>query len=130
MIILDTHIWVRWLCNDTTLPKTLVKMIEKAPKLSVSAISCWEVAYLARRGRLELVLPLQEWLQVALEPSGVSVIPLEADIARLAAELPDHHRDPADRFIIATALRHQAEIMTFDSKFMAYQEIKHLLIKK
>lgn len=130
MIILDTHIWLRWLSVDEPLPATLVKKIEQAPDLSVSAISCWEVAYLAKRGRVELSLPIKEWLHAALELSGVTMLPIDTEIARIAAGLPDHHRDPADRFIIASALHHKAKIISFDTQFPAYTELKHLLLVK
>jgi len=96
MIILDTHIWVRWSCND--LSNSITSRIERAASVCVSAISCWEVAYLAKRGRLVLDIPLKEWFHEALDQSDVVLLPLDGDIARIAAELPDHHRDPSDRF--------------------------------
>lgn len=130
MILMDTHIWVRWLCRDTNLPATLVTKLEKTELLTVSAISCWEVGYLARHGRLDLGMPVRDWLHAALEPSGVTVIPLDADIATIAAELPDHHRDPADRFIIATAIQHKAKLISFDREFAKYSELKQQLITR
>ncbi|MEI6208444.1 MAG: type II toxin-antitoxin system VapC family toxin [Desulfuromonadales bacterium] len=128
MIIMDTHIWIRWSCND--LPGSITNRIERASSVGVSAISCWEVAYLAKRGRLDLGLPLKEWLDASLEQSGIMQLPLDGDIARIAAELPDHHRDPSDRFIIATAINYNAKIISFDSQFPRYQELKNKLICK
>ena len=49
-------------------------------------------------------------------------------IAKLAAELPQHHRDPQDRLIIATALANKATIISADGKFPLYVEIKELLL--
>ena len=126
MIILDTHIWVRWSCND--LSNSITSRIERAASVCVSAISCWEVAYLAKRGRLVLDIPLKEWFHEALDQSDVVLLPLDGDIARIAAELPDHHRDPSDRFIIATAINYNARIISFDSQFPLYRELKNKLI--
>lgn len=57
MILLDTHVWVRWLDPDAMpLPRGVIERIETADQLAVSAISCWEVAWLSRRGRLDLTL--------------------------------------------------------------------------
>ena len=63
MIVLDTHIWVRWL--DPTadpLPQSLIDKIETAETLAISTITCWEVAWLNRRGRIILQLPLADWI--------------------------------------------------------------------
>lgn len=128
MIILDTHIWVRWLCGDIAV--SLIKKIELAPTVAVSVISCWEVAYLVKRGRLQLGLPVTDWLKASLEESGIAHLPMNVDIARIAAELPDQHRDPADRFIIATAIHHDAKLISLDSQFPAYDELKGRLITK
>ena len=63
MILLDTHIWVRWLLKDTDpLSKKLVKLIDEADEVGVSAVSCWEVAYLHKRNRIELPVTFSEWI--------------------------------------------------------------------
>gem|GEM_PF-5684008 len=64
MILLDTHIWVRWVDSlaDPLLPG-IVNQIETADAVAISAVSCWETAWLARRGRLQLKLELDRWLE-------------------------------------------------------------------
>ena len=128
MILLDTHIWVRWIEPDTDpLPIAISRMIDRGDQVIVSAVSCWEVAYLAKRNRLMLPLPTDEWLQAALDESGVTSQPLTAKIASRAAGLADIHRDPADRFIIATAIETGATLFTLDSLFKDYTELTGLL---
>ncbi len=56
--------------------------------VGVSAISCWEVAKLVERGRLELSMELSGWLGLALEPSGITVLPLTPLIAIASTRLP------------------------------------------
>jgi PIN domain nuclease of toxin-antitoxin system len=52
VIVLDTHIWVRWVDPSANpLQESLVAKIERAAQLAVSAITCWEVAWLVRRVR-------------------------------------------------------------------------------
>lgn len=77
MILLDTHVWVKWV-HDDPLPSALRTSIEwnEHEGLAVSAISCWEVSKLVALGRLQLPTELEEWLDLALGPSGVSLIPL------------------------------------------------------
>ena len=102
-------------------------MIDNSDQVVVSAISSWEVAYLAKRSRLILPLPIDAWLQAALDDSGITSLPLTAKIASRAANLTDIHRDPADRFIIATAIETGAMLLTLDGLFKHYPELTGLL---
>lgn len=128
MILLDTHIWVRWIEPGTDpLPAVFSRMIDNSDQVAVSAISCWEVTYLAKRNRLMLPLPVNEWLQAALDESGVISLPLTSQMASRAANLANIHRDPADRFIIATSLETGATLLTLDGVFKNYPELVGLL---
>lgn len=127
-LILDTHVWVRWLSSDQPLDTRIINLIEDAENLAVSSVSCWEVAYLAKKKRIELPLAISAWMKSALEGSGVEVIDLSSEIAVLSANLPDIHRDPADRFIMATALDCGFHLVSFDKHFQRYDNLKDLLI--
>jgi PIN domain nuclease of toxin-antitoxin system len=116
------------LSSDQPLDEKLVTLIEEADGLAVSVISCWEVACLARRKRIELPVALPDWMNAALAGSGVEVVNISSDIAVKSAELPDIHRDPADRFIIATALESGFHLVSFDERFKQYDCIKGQLI--
>ena len=127
MILLDKHIWVRWLISDNMNP-ALIDTIENSEQVCIYSISCWEVVYLAKRGRIELEMPADEWIDFGLSDSNITCLPIDRQIAVLAANLPDHHRDPADRIIIATAITHGARLISFDEQFRKYDELKgHLL---
>ena len=128
MILMDTHIWLRWLLPDEPLSENMVKLIETADYLTVSSISCWEVVLLEKLHRIELPLPVDEWLKEALSGSAVTALPVTATIASLAGLLPYHHKDPADRFIIATAIHHDMKLISFDGLFPSYIELRNLLI--
>jgi len=128
MILLDTHIWIRWLLPNDPLPKRFMKFIETADALAVSSVSCWEVVLLEKFHRIELPLPVEEWLTEALNGSDVTALPIDESIASLAGRLPYHHKDPADRFIIATSIINNAKIISLDSWFPSYTELDGLLI--
>jgi PIN domain nuclease of toxin-antitoxin system len=128
MILMDTHIWLRWLLPDDPLPQNLLDLIETADALAVSAISCWEVVLLERFHRIELPLPVDQWLKEALSGSDVKAMPVSGAVAQRAGQLPYHHKDPADRFIIATAIVSKINIVSLDSWFPAYSELNELLI--
>lgn len=129
MILLDTHIWVRWIEPGLDpLPSAITSLINASDRVYVSAVSCWEVAYLAKKNRLILPIPTDEWLRAALEESGVESFSITAKIASRAASLPDIHRDPADRFIIATAVETGGTLISLDHTFRDYPELTGQLL--
>ncbi len=91
--------------------------------LAVSAISAFEIAVKARKHKLDLKLPADEWWSTALAHHGIASIPVSAEIALASVALPQHHNDPADRIIIATAELHRASVITSDGAFPAYTSI-------
>ena len=130
MMLLDTHIWIQWIIQrDEGIPANIAKAIQDAEKVVVSAISCWEVVLLSQHRRIELPLDPDAWIAKALEPAGINCIPISCEIARKAGQLPEHHKDPADRLIIATAAVHEAHLASLDSQFPHYQEIALLLLR-
>lgn len=85
----------------------------------ISDISLWEVATLVSLGRLELSVPLREWLEAAAAPPLVQRCPISPAVAAAVAELPDDfHRDPADRVIVASARVHGATLLTRDKRIV------------
>lgn len=72
MIVLDTHIWLWWINQDQTrLKPAWIARIDGAEPVGVSAISCFEVAWLAHHGRIELPIAEDDWFDKALEGSGI-----------------------------------------------------------
>lgn len=63
MIVLDAHIWIRWVHDDKLLTKSQLRSIAASEMdvIGVSAISCWEIAKLVEYDRLKLPYPLEEW---------------------------------------------------------------------
>ncbi|MBF0219307.1 MAG: type II toxin-antitoxin system VapC family toxin [Gammaproteobacteria bacterium] len=131
MIVLDTHIWVNWiLCGEVALSPSVNLAMKSEGILAVSDISCFEVLLLVKRGKLELPLPVDEWLSEALSNSGVESLPITCEISKRAVALPDIHRDPADRIIIATAIVHDAKLVSMDPMFPNYVDLHGRLIGK
>ncbi|MEB3826022.1 type II toxin-antitoxin system VapC family toxin [Phormidium sp. CCY1219] len=94
MLLLDTHIWIRWQnpqLSSMALSDRLIELIETADTVAISAISCWELGQLVKRQRVQISLPLDEWVKAAL--ADIQVLPIEREIALKAAQLPEHHRD-------------------------------------
>ena len=124
--LLDTNAWVRVVARPDELSPAVQRLMRERGILpfGLSAISIWEVTLKARKRKLELLPTTDQWLQSALSRSLVQVLPIDAALARLANELPGvFHEDPADRFIAATALRHNLVIVTSDRQIRAYDAV-------
>lgn len=129
MIILDTHVWYWWACDQhARLAPSLLETLATAPRIGVSAVSLFEIAQASRRGRIELPLPLQEWFIEALERSRVDLLPLTPAIASRAVDLTERHRDPFDRIIIATAIELGGKLASLDGAFRDYPELAGRLL--
>jgi PIN domain nuclease of toxin-antitoxin system len=131
MILLDTHIW-HWWVNQIPgkLSLKTIAVIEESIEVCVSAISCFEMSWLVRHGRIDLGMDFDEWLKEVEQQGNIGFLPVTPWIGARAVALPEHHKDPQDRLIIATALYHNARLISFDASFPFYQELNGILIGK
>lgn len=127
MILLDTCV----LIFDALTPKKLTATAKKAitaaaenNQLCCSDISLWEISMLMRKKRLKPGVGVQEFLHLVLEARAIEVLPITVEIAALAnTPLDVPHHDPADRIIAATAIHHNAALITSDSKIREIPEL-------
>jgi len=121
--LLDTHALI-WMDGDSaTLGKTSRRLIQQAwetRQLAVCAISFRECAMLQQRGRIEYSLPPEVW-RMELMVSGLIEYPVDGETAILATQLAGLHGNPADRFIAATAIRHEATLLTADAALLRWK---------
>lgn len=125
--LLDTHIWLWYAEGDSDqLKRAAIKRLEEMRRgegLWVSAISVWELGILAAKGRVQLSVPLRDWVDRALRAPGVYLASLDALSAVESTLLPGElHGDPADRFLIATARTQGKFLATRDRAILHYAE--------
>ena len=129
-LLLDTHVWIWFMLASAELALSSRDAINRAAalgQLRIAAISVWEAALLASRGRIALGRPLGQWITGAVSAPGLSIEPLLPQIAVEGCSLPDaFHRDPADRLIVATARVANATLMTRDRRILDYADRGHL----
>ena len=126
-LLLDTHVWL-WTLLDPDRISSRTRALLGAPDaaLHLSPISVWETLRLAEGGRLALQPDATQWLQAALSISPVAETPLTFDIAVASRSITLPHRDPADRFIAATASVCGLQLVTADARLLACPEIEAL----
>lgn len=100
--------------------KGAMKALREADILYVCPISEWEISLKWRDGGIDLPMPPRDMMRTLVDAYSLSLIPLSEEVMFKATELPEVHRDPADRFIIATAILGNLPVVTTDRRFRDY----------
>lgn len=126
--LLDTHIFLWLMLADKQLRgRNALEAASIAGGLRVSFITCWEIGMLASRGKINLGMPCQEWIEKALRAPGITFLDISARIAVEASYLPGKaHGDPADRILIAAARVLNLSLATHDEQILAYGKQGHV----
>ena len=113
MVVLDTHALVWWAGDPGRLSAKAAAAIAKADRVGLPSIVFWEMALLVRKGRLDLGMSAEDWAEKIQMIPRVAALPLTPEVAVLADSLR-MHADPADRFVVATAIHHRIPLITKD----------------
>jgi len=115
-LLLDTHIWLWYLLGNSRLWLQVQSAIaDSNNEVWLSPISIWEAAILAEKGRISLQPDTSTWVSLALKNLETREATLNNEIALLSRQIDLPHQDPADRFIVATAVFYQLTLATVDS---------------
>jgi PIN domain nuclease of toxin-antitoxin system len=127
-LLLDTHAWLWRLLDPSRISADAEEAIaDSGSELFLSPISTWEALVLARKGRLSLNPTPHEWVLDALRRTALAAAPLNHGIA-LRSEALDGFasEDPADRFLVATALELELTLVTADHAMQAFAPVATL----
>ena len=116
MLLLDTHVALWWRQDSARLGRKARQAIASADIVWVSAVSGWEVAVKLSLGKLRLA----ESFSAIVEDSGFTELPVTLTHADQLATLPQHHRDPFDRMLVAQARCEHATLVTHDRLLEPY----------
>ena len=131
MILLDTHVWI-WTVEDDTRrlglgARRLIVRTEASGVVRVSPISFFEVAALHTAGKVRFNRSLEQWIRDGIEHARVAE--LTTDIAVDAGSIPRTAlADPADRLLVATARHLDATLLTADRAILAYARGGHVRV--
>ena len=123
-LLLDTHVWFRHQITPDRLRSGVQEIIDGAAQrfeVFVSVISIWEFAMLERDGHLKLQGGIAHWSREALAKPGIALLPLSPAIAIESVALPEPmHRDPSDRFLVASARIENMTLVTSDKAIIRF----------
>jgi PIN domain nuclease of toxin-antitoxin system len=120
-VLLDTQCWL-WLCGspERFSKTTLALLSEPATTRILSAASVWEIVIKHHLGKLPLPAEPRDFVPSRLATTGTEVLEISSAHALRVADLPDHHRDPFDRMIVAQALVEGVPLLTADHVLRRY----------
>ena len=128
MIVVDTHVLVWWLAHPSDLSPRAKRALAAGTepgRVVASAISIFEITTLVRRGRLQLGVAIDQWLNAMRSLPELRIEPVSDEIAQVAGSFAaPMHGDPADRVIAATALRLAARLVTADERLRAFPGVR------
>ena len=106
--------------GDRRLSRGARERLSKQTARWFCAISSFEIALKYQQKKLELPFPPAQWLRKMSQRYALTELPVDSALCFAAAALPNHHRDPFDRFIIAAAIRLNVAVLTIDPRFQEY----------
>jgi PIN domain nuclease of toxin-antitoxin system len=119
--LLDTHTLIWWSIDPIRLSQQARNLLDdESNTVFLSIISVWEMQIKLQIGKLTLQMPLPELIKDQQETNDLQLLPIELTHIYALTNLPNHHRDPFDRLLIAQATVEQVPIISIDSVFDNY----------
>ena len=126
-LLLDTHIWLWSLLEPARLsPKVAAALANPDAERWLSPLSVWEALLLIERKRLDVDRPGEAWVREALECAPITEAPVTREVAIASRGLTTRHRDPVDRFLVATALVFDLTLVTADAAVLGMKDVRLL----
>lgn len=120
-VLLDTHVFLWWLTDDPQLSPLAREIIGNGEnEVFLSAASGWEIAIKAKLGKLQLSDDIPSFIAEQLVINNITSLPIQINHALHVYGLPDYHRDPFDRLLIAQAQMEDLSILTIDEQIARY----------
>jgi PIN domain nuclease of toxin-antitoxin system len=120
-VLIDTQCWLWWFAEEERLNESARRLIGTGEgALYFSAASSWEITIKCAIGKLKLPEAPEVYVLGRLASQGMMGMPIEHVHALRVASLPDHHRDPFDRLLVAQAQIEGLSVLTADPLIAAY----------
>jgi len=120
-LLVDAHTLI-WAVDDPSKlgPQAVTALQDPANDLLLSAGTIWEIAIKVGLKKLSLSMPYKQWVTKAMADLGMTVLPITVEYADVQAGLPNHHRDPFDRMLVAQSQVENIHLVSADPVFDQY----------
>jgi len=125
-ILLDTHVVV-WATHQSARLGAAKQLIVDADQRLLSAVCVWELAIKQRLGKFSVGSDVRTWTRRVTTELVLDHLPVTADHAAGVEHLPEVHRDPFDRLLVAQAVAEGAVLLTADDRLAAYGDVVRLV---
>ena len=120
-VLLDTHSLLWFLLDDPQLSHAARRLIEDpTTEVEVSPASYWEIAIKIGKKKYVLPEPYEVFMEREIAGNEFHILPIEVRHTALLTTLPDEHKDPFDRLLVAQALAEHIPIVSADVQLDAY----------
>ncbi|MGR6964968.1 type II toxin-antitoxin system VapC family toxin [Geodermatophilus sp. URMC 61] len=125
-VLLDTQVVV-WATHQSARLGAARQLVLDADQRLLSAVSVWELAIEQRLGKLSVGSDIRTWVRRVTSELVLHHLPVAADHAAAVEHLPDVHRDPFDRLLVAQAVAEGAVLLTADDRLREYGDVVRLV---
>jgi PIN domain nuclease of toxin-antitoxin system len=120
-ILIDTHVFIWWTSDSQKLsPRVYNLLTNPNTEALLSIVSIWEMQIKLSLGKLQLKVSLPELVNDEIRRNRIELLQLDISHIYALSSLPQHHRDPFDRLLIAQSMSEGLEIVSVDENFDAY----------
>lgn len=123
-LLLDTHVYLWSIKDDQKLSGKARALILEATEVYISSVSIWEASIKAKLGKLEVNI---DALTTAISESGFLELPLNLKHVNQVHHLPNLHKDPFDRILVAQAISEPLRFLTADEKLKEYSDLVEIV---
>lgn len=119
-LFLDTHTFIWWNSDPEQLSSRALSLLEDETNIPViSVVNIWEIQIKTAAGKMDLNVPLAQIVE-AYTGNNIEILAIAANHVLQLNNLPDYHRDPFDRILVAQALVEKMTLISKDPKIRLY----------
>lgn len=120
-LLLDTHVFIWFVLSPSQLSATALAAIQNPQsRIFLSLVSAWEMGIKSGLGKLSLTQPIEPFIEDQARRNRFEILPITLPHIAAVERLPQHHRDPFDRLLIAQSITEAMPLISADHSFDAY----------
>ncbi|CAD5949609.1 hypothetical protein PCC9214_02466 [Planktothrix tepida] len=121
-VLIDTHVFIWWTSDYKNLSLSVYNLLcDPNTEVFLSIVSIWEMQIKLSLGKIQFKRALPQLIEDEVKRNKIQLLPIDLSHIYALSDLPNHHRDPFDRLLIAQAKSEKLVIISIDEKFDSYE---------